>query len=423
MSSKPLLVNKIRKNSQSNPCQNYDKEKAIECEKMAQNFVLSIFQSVNDEINNENNEKEIVSKFISSLFEEVQNEFMISKFVDSVLLNAKTEIQKIKDQFNIVQPKLALQNKNNEVNCATENNSPSKCKRVVFSNEVDSSNSNGNILCEENKYNCRTIPRSCLKKKRNYSTNKNDIKNNSKNNWHKANLSVKYRTNVHNAKEKIKCEEKLKLMQKHLLVMKKRQDEMDKKIYSLKNKEENIKNIKKEKASLKKSLIHVNEKKKSELAKMRKNIEKQKEEINNRIKQSSGKAKLEKMKNYKKIKEERKVLNDRMKLIQQKNNNNVKHLIQKIRVLRAFNKNIVPQKKKNIYKNNIEKNMKEFEKNKEMTMLLKKQISKIQNKENEYADKLNRTKAKLCNFDTEDKSYSNFTCKTYRKAKSHVIDF
>ena len=212
-------------------------------------------------------------------------------------------------------------------------------------------------------------------------------------------------------------------MQKHLLVMKKRQDEMDKKISFLKNKEENIKNIKKEKASLKKTLIHVNEKKKSELAKMRKNIEKQKEEINNRIKQSSGKAKLEKMKNYKKIKEERKVLNDRMKLIQQKNNSNVKHLIQRIRVLRAFNKNIVPQKKKNIYKNNIEKNMKEFEKNKEMTMSLKKQISKLQNKENEYVDKLNRTKSKLCNYDTEDKSYSNFTCKTYRKAKSHVIDF
>ena len=42
--------------------------------------------------------------------------------------------------------------------------------------------------------------------------------------------------------------------------------------------------------------------------------------------------------------------------------------------------------------------MKEFEKNKEMTMLLKKQISKLQNKENEYVDKLNRTKAKLCNY-------------------------
>ena len=56
------------------------------------------------------------------------------------------------------------------------------------------------------------------------------------------------------------------------------------------------------------------------------------------------------------------MFNDRMKLIQQKNNSNVKHLIQKIRVLRAFNKNIVPQKKKNVYKNNIEKNMKEYEK-------------------------------------------------------------
>ena len=78
--------------------------------------------------------------------------------------------------------------------------------------------------------------------------------------------------------------------------MKRHQEEMDKKISFLKNKEENIKNIKKEKASLKKALINVSEKKKSELIKIRKHIEKQKEEINNRIKQSSGKIKVEKMK-------------------------------------------------------------------------------------------------------------------------------
>ena len=36
------------------------------------------------------------------------------------------------------------------------------------------------------------------------------------------------------------------------------------------------------------------------------------------------------MKNYKKIKEEKKELNNKMKLHQQKNNSNVKRLIQKI---------------------------------------------------------------------------------------------
>ena len=422
MSSNQIQVNKILKNSKSTPCMLSDKKKSVNYDKIAENFIESIFQSVNEELNNE---KETVSKFISSLFEEVQNELMITKFVDTVFLNAKSEVLKVKNKFNIVQFKPALQDKNTKDNCAKfcGNNSSLKIKKVVFSKDIDSKNSNKNASNKESKCNTRTISRSCMKNKRNYSMNKSDVKNNSKMNWYKNNLSVKYRTKAHSDKEKHRCEEKLKLMQKHISVMKRRQEEMDKKISFLKNKEENIKNIKKEKASLKKALINVSEKKKSELIKIRKHIEKQKEEINNRIKQSSGKIKLEKMKNYKKIKEEKKELNNKIKLNQQKNNSNVKRLIQKIRVLRAFNRNIVPQKKKIIDKNNNELNKKEIQKNKEITYSLKKQITKLQNEENEYIDKLNKTKAKLSNFDSEEKSYSNFNYKTYKKAKSYVINF
>ena len=422
MASNPIQVNKILKNSKSSPCMHSRKEISVNYDKIAENFVDSIFHSVNEELNNE---KETVSKFISSLFEEVQNELMITKFVDSVFHNAKSEVLKVKNKFNIVQFKPALPNKNIKYNCAKfcGNNSSLKIKKVVFSKDIDSKNSNKNASNKENKCNTRTISRSCMKNKRNYSMNKSDVKNNSKMNWYKNNLSVKYRTKAHSDKEKHRCEEKLKLMQKHISVMKRRQEEMDKKISFLKNKEENIKNIKKEKASLKKALINVSEKKKSELIKTRKHIEKQKEEINNRIKQSSGKIKLEKMKNYKKIKEEKKELNNKIKLNQQKNNSNVKRLIQKIRVIRAFNRNIVPQKKKIIDKNNNELNKKEIQKNKEITYSLKKQITKLQNEENEYIDKLNKTKAKLSNFDSEEKSYSNFNYKTYKKAKSYVINF
>ena len=422
MTSNQIQVNKILKNSKSTPCMHSGKEISVNYDKIAENFVYSIFHSVNEELNNE---KETVSKFISSLFEEVQNELMITKFVDTVFLNAKSEVLKVKNKFNIVQFKPALQNKNTKDNCAKfcGNNSSLKIKKVVFSKDIDSKNSNKNASNKESKCNTRTISRSCMKNKRNYSMNKSDVKNNSKMNWYKNNLSVKYRTKAHSDKEKHRCEEKLKLMQKHISVMKRRQEEMDKKISFLKNKEENIKNIKKEKASLKKALINVSEKKKSELIKIRKHIEKQKEEINNRIKQSSGKIKVEKMKNYKKIKEEKKELNKKIKFNQQKNNSNVKRLIQKIRVLRAFNRNIVPQKKKIIDKNNNELNQKEIQKNKEITHSLKKQITKLQNEENEYVNKLNKTKAKLSNFDSEEKSYSNFNYKTYKKAKSHVIDF
>ena len=279
MASNPIQVNKILKNSKSTPCMLSDKKKSVNYDKIAENFVYSIFHSVNEELNNE---KETVSKFISSLFEEVQNELMITKFVDTVFHNAKSEVLKVKNKFNIVQFKPALQNKNTKDNCAKfcGNNSSLKIKKVVFSKDIDSKNPNKNASNKESKCNTRTISRSCMKNKRNYSMNKSHVKNNSKMNLYKNNLSVKYRTKAHSDREKHRCEEKLKLMQKHISVMKRRQEEMDKKISFLKNKEENIKNIKKEKASLKKALINVSEKKKSELIKIRKHIEKQKEEIN-----------------------------------------------------------------------------------------------------------------------------------------------
>ena len=63
-------------------------------------------------------------------------------------------------------------------------------------------------------------------------------------------------------------------------MMKRQQEEMDKKLIFLKNKEYNINKVKNEKENYKRSLLELNNRKKTELDKKRKKIESQKELLN-----------------------------------------------------------------------------------------------------------------------------------------------
>ena len=442
MSFKYTQESKISNISISKPDNEPKKQKdhEHEVEIKVENFISSIFQSVKENIQNE---KDIVSKFVSSLFEEAENEIIVSKFVDFVFTNSKKDVMRVKNQFNITRHMLdsqkdksicSVQNDINEkTSNSTKTNEPmnsNSCVEYDGNNSISKYNSvytevipmsNVKTFYKENRKGNRLTSKSSLKKKRNCSSIKRDINDNSKfnSNSHKSHLSVQFRTKVD--KEMKKCEEKVKIMKKRIAVMKIRQEEIGKKISSLKHREENIQHIKKEKAILKEALIYNTEKKKTELNKIRRDIEKRKEEINNGLKQSSGKAKLEKMKNYKKVKEEKKELDDKIESNRQKNNSNVKCLIKKIRVLRAFNKNIIPKKKKVIFKNNDEINTKICQKNMEITNYLKNQIKELQNQEYEYMNKLNKTKEKLSNYDIEGNSFSTII-KTFKKTKSHVIN-
>ena len=140
------------------------------------------------------------------------------------------------------------------------------------------------------------------------------------------------------------------------------------------------------------------------------------------IKKSSGKSLQEKTKNHRQIKEEKKELNNKMNTLKQENNNNVKRLIQKIRALRAFNKDIMPKRKKVIInKNKI--NAKACEKSMEFTYFQKKQTRLLKNKEYNYVDKLKRTKANLFNYGTVEKSYSTITSKLNNSGKGYKISW
>ena len=404
----------------------------LELKIKVENFISSIFQSVEEEIQKEN-QVVLVSKFISSLFEEAQNEILISKFVDSVLNDAKREVDTIKSKFNItrnMQEQVSQKEKNicesanknnikvenphsiksNEENtknicakCDNDRSSSLKGRKVLFSDNKLPAISNMNTIYKEKTEGNRFTSKSSFKNKRNYSTNKKDIRDNKKSNSHKSNLSVQFRTTTY--KEKSQDQEKMEIMKNQMLLMKRRKEEMDNK---------------KEKAILKKALTYNLDKKKSELNKVSQDKEKKKEEINNTMKKSSGKLKQEKTMKYNQIKEEKKKLDNKKKTIRHENNN-VKRLIQKIRVLRAFNRNIIP-KEKNIINNKNKIIAKECGKNMENTYFQKKQIRLLKNEKNKYDDKLNRTRAKLFNYNIVEKAYSTATFKSNKKGKSYKLN-
>ena len=404
------------------------KKKDGELKLKVDKFLSLIFQSVEEEI-----QEELVAKFISSLFEEAQNEILTSKFVDSVLIDAKREVDAIKNKFNITRNMQELDSKkeknisqipkkNNAFNgetfysnknieeknkniCAKcDKNSSLKCRKVLFSDNKLPAISNMNTIYKENTEGNRFTSKSPFKNKRNCPMNKKDIRN-------KSHFSVQFKTRTD--KEKRQCWEKVEIKKKNISVMKRQKEEMTNKISSLKHKEGKSYNIKQEKSILKKTLTYNIEKKNSELSKIYQDKD---------IKKSSGKSKQEETKNHRQMKEERKELNNKMKTLKQGNNNNVKRLIQKIRALRAFNKNIMPKRKKvMINKNKI--NAKECEKNIENSYFPTKQIRLLKNKEYNYVDKLKRTKAKLFNYGTVEKCYSTVTSKLSKSGKGYKINW
>ena len=74
-------------------------------------------------------------------------------------------------------------------------------------------------------------------------------------------------------------------------------------------------------------------------------------------------------------------------MVNKKNNINVNNIIEKIRTLREFNKNIVPQKNEILPKKDSFKNALLYHNNFTMSQFLKIQLEQLKNKEKEYLNK------------------------------------
>ena len=410
----------------------------------------SIFQKEksghsNSESYSSTKEKEIVSDFISSLFEEEKEEqekIIVINFVESLFDEEKPKIKIKKVNNKTVKNRVvkAYLPKNNKM----KNNDKNKIKK----NNINIKKENQDRTLDTDLYRNSLIKKilNINKHKNYYERNKsielrpkyiniNDEDNLTKSNNNKTystkkkimnNLldynnkssekkrptielftdiesEQKFKAKLESEKERKECEEKIRILKNHISAMKRQQENMNKKILFFKNKENMLNNAKKFKEKSKRDLYEYKIIKRAELEQKKKNIEKIREKIDKGIKESKYKTKLEKTYKYKHYQKELKELN------KQNESNNTKKIIeqiQKIKAIRDNNKNISINRRKFLNKNYNDINEKKYETNIEKMKLLKEEIKQLLNEEDECLTNLNKTKNQYDNMTSYDKYLS-----------------
>ena len=390
-------------------------------------------------------EKEIVSDFISSLFEEEKEEqekIIVINFVESLFDEEKPKIKIKKVNNKTVKNRVvkAYLPKNNKM----KNNDKNKIKK----NNINIKKENQDRTLDTDLYRNSLIKKilNINKHKNYYERNKsielrpkyiniNDEDNLTKSNNNKTystkkkimnNLldynnkssekkrptielftdiesEKKFKAKLESEKERKECEEKIRILKNHISAMKRQQENMNKKILFFKNKENMLNNAKKFKEKSKRDLYEYKIIKRAELEQKKKNIEKIREKIDKGIKESKYKTKLEKTYKYKHYQQELKELN------KQNESNNTKKIIeqiQKIKAIRDNNKNISINRRKFLNKNYNDINEKKYETNIEKMKLLKEEIKQLLNEEDECLTNLNKTKNQYDNMTSYDKYLS-----------------
>ena len=399
----------------------------------------------NSESYSSTKEKEIVSDFISSLFEEEKEEqekIIVINFVESLFDEEKPKIKIKKVNNKTVKNRVvkAYLPKNNKM----KNNDKNKIKK----NNINIKKENQDRTLDTDLYRNSLIKKilNINKHKNYYERNKsielrpkyiniNDEDNLTKSNNNKTystkkkimnNLldynnkssekkrptielftdiesEQKFKAKLESEKERKECEEKIRILKNHISAMKRQQENMNKKILFFKNKENMINNAKKFKEKSKRDLYEYKIIKRAELEQKKKNIEKIREKIDKGIKESKYKTKLEKTYKYKHYQQELKELN------KQNESNNTKKIIeqiQKIKAIRDNNKNISINRRKFLNKNYNDINEKKYETNIEKMKLLKEEIKQLLNEEDECLTNLNKTKNQYDNMTSYDKYLS-----------------
>ena len=399
----------------------------------------------NSESYSSTKEKEIVSDFISSLFEEEKEEqekIIVINFVESLFDEEKPKIKIKKVNNKMVKNRVvkAYLPKNNKM----KNNDKNKIKK----NNINIKKENQDRTLDTDLYRNSLIKKilNINKHKNYYERNKsielrpkyiniNDEDNLTKSNNNKTystkkkimnNLldynnkssekkrptielftdiesEQKFKAKLESEKERKECEEKIRILKNHISAMKRQQENMNKKILFFKNKENMLNNAKKFKEKSKRDLYEYKIIKRAELEQKKKNIEKIREKIDKGIKESKYKTKLEKTYKYKHYQQELKELN------KQNESNNTKKIIeqiQKIKAIRDNNKNISINRRKFLNKNYNDINEKKYETNIEKMKLLKEEIKQLLNEEDECLTNLNKTKKQYDNMTSYDKYLS-----------------
>lgn len=403
-------------------------------------------------------EKEIVSDFISTLFEEEKEEQykkIVVNFIDSLFESEKSKINVKKPYNNKTSKKKIIKD------FPPSNKKKINDKNKMKNNNINNKKDNLEKTIQTDKYRNSLIKKilNINKHKNNYERNKsieirpkyiniNDENNIIKSNKNKNNstkkktihkldynnekeaknetielssediIGQKYKAKLKSEKQKKECEEKIRILKNHISAMKRQQDNMNKKILFLKNKENMLNNAKRMKEKSKKDIYEYKIIKKVELEQKRKNIEKQRKEMNKGIKDSIIKAQLEKSNKYKLYQKEIKEINKQNEI------NNAQKIIdhiEKIKAIREINKNIGINRRKVLSQNYNDINEKKYENNIEKTKLLKEQIKQLIEEEDECLENLNKTKNKLYIMTSTDR-YSSAGHKTIKNIHGPITE-
>ena len=321
-------------------------EKSIKFERIANNFISSIFKSVIMKYNKEKeivskhvslsrkeeNNKIIVSNFVNELFKETKNEFMNSKIKSRNISNKKC-YNNHKSLFISSNKKITntIQEKYFGISCAkSEYNTSNKNKRIFKANSNISCETNVSTFDKENKYVTSF----------NTSNKKKGKKINIQSDYVVSNLYTGFIPVKEKYKVNYNLDEKLK-------ITKRKQESNNNKILFLKyNSNKSSINLKKENDFIQKVFKYDNNRKK--IHKIKKENDNANIDTNNYNKKNcSGINQI-----YKHI-----ILknsdNNKNRIIKVHRNNDEKNSIQKINIVKVYNKKVIQQRTK-IFSNIID---------------------------------------------------------------------
>ena len=364
--------------------------------------------------------KDIIGGFVDSLFftaEEEQEEIpeVVCDFVSSLLDNEKesgTELPgsfydtgesksmaKIfnKNKYNL---KHKMINKNKNRTNATL--TPKKIsQKKIYQNNKKLEYSTRHYGYNSNYPKKNIIRLTSMKKKKPIPTEPvdHDSNINGLSEFSKQEYSDTVKSKIESEKEKKEYEEKVRSMKNHITAIKRKQDELSKKMILLKNKEKYLSTKKKEKEDTKKMMLQNKIMKQHELESKKKHTELQKNSINKGLQESTQKAKLEKINKYKQSKIEKKAAEDKYLTILQETSTKNKTFIAKIKEERIKN---YENKQKRFFGSNLNSMSKEsYEENLIKTQKLKEQLINLESEQNKCLESFNKMKEQFDKYNQE----------------------
>ena len=338
--------------------------------------------------NDDPNLNNITINFVDSLFNQKDNLYKFTK--DNILSQnkiLKINPKKNKTNENILKPKdLKDNNPKNKFHSKKKNLTIQTTGKKINSNKIFLKNK---FLIKEKTTKSNVSQNYPKTARQTENSLNNDSTINSYGN--SSNYEI-YKIKKESLKERKIYEDRVKVLRNHINALKKQEEEFNRKIELNKEKERNKNIRKKEKENLKQALLSMEIDKRNEMQEKKKIIMEKKLKINLGLKEAHERNQNEKIKNYKRAYKARKKVEEERKEINHKKEENNHLQIIKIKNQREKTREkIIRKKNENLNRLN-NSYIKSYQNNKDETIKLKKELSKLELMEEKCLENLKKTK-------------------------------